>query len=98
MRGREKGAEGREVGEGGGERGEDKRKRRGRKGENIQKEGGEEEKKRGEGVRRNTVPMRESAMMACLFGEPRGPSHSGTEWRRNRQLFPRAWLFNRESG
>ena len=36
-------------------------------------------------MRRNTVPMRESAMMACLFGEPRGPSHSGTEWRRNRQ-------------
>ena len=36
-------------------------------------------KRRGEEVGRNTVPMRESAGMACLFGEPRGPSHSGTE-------------------
>ena len=29
-------------------------------------------KKRREGVGRNTVPMRESTGMACLFGEPRG--------------------------
>ena len=50
-------------------------------------------KRRGEEVGRNTVPMRESAGMACLFGEPRGPSHSGTEWRRNRQLFRRGLDF-----
>ena len=91
LRGREEGAEGRKVGEGVGEKGEDERKRKGGgKGENIEKRGrGRRREQAGEEVRRNTVPMKESARMACLFGEPRGPSHSGTEWRRNRQLFPR---------
>ena len=42
---------------------------------------------------RNAVPMREIAGMACLFGEPRRPSHSETRWRRNRQLVPQDLLY-----
>ena len=45
---------------------------------------GEGRKKKKERVGRNAVPMREIARMACLFAEPRGPSHSETEWRNSR--------------
>ena len=52
----------------------------GREGRKKEKERGKERRREGRekkrrGVGRNAVPMREIAGMACLFREPRGPSH-----------------------